>query len=552
MTKNYLFSKHAFLFSMGLLVMLASCQRESLVNNEGQSSVNGEIRFSVVAEPVTHDTKTVYGSRGESSQPIYWQSGDKITVYSPNAATSTSTHYNLFDVNGVGSSNTADVTRTDSNPLLWADGMNYFYGIYPQVTSGMSTVSTTSLQVTGLSIPAPSSTSTLPTADMSKAYMYAYASYPEQSSSVALTFKPMFSAFEFDLTKGAGFGSAVVKLNSITISTPSNNLFGTFTATLNISGEYTISSVSSGSKSITFSGLDVTLDASTPTNFSFVALAQDHESVNVTMNLTVDGVSGITRTINLGGASAGGKNYFGVVVPKYIKTASITVDTSNKWKMNTKFVTYGLYKQSGESSYTMSTDPFEILLPTRTNGTAPNSSYPNYYFQFGTVSSLSSVSFNGFSNWAIPSKADFESIISSGSATVNGTNNVRWARVTVDVSESTTYSGKGYSGNNVPGILLFPNSSTVVVSGITNTSGAYSVNKISYVDCKYLYENGCVFLPAAGDYYNGRWYDVGSYGYYWSSTENNSISAYLLYFLDSDVSPLNNNKSAYTPVVLVR
>ncbi len=39
-----------------------------------------------------------------------------------------------------------------------------------------------------------------------------------------------------------------------------------------------------------------------------------------------------------------------------------------------------------------------------------------------------------------------------------------------------------------------------------------------------------VFFPAAGDYYNGSLYDVGSYGYVWSSSPYDSSRAYLLNF----------------------
>lgn len=243
-----------------------------------------------------------------------------------------------------------------------------------------------------------------------------------------------------------------------------------------------------------------------------------------------------------------------ITITATIRTADITVDSSDKWLMNTKYVTYGLYTQTAKSTFSVNSDPFAILLQTRTNGTAPTSSYPNYYHQYATVSSVSGVTFNGNSTWAIPSKSDFDSIIASGSATVNGTANVRWARVSVDVSNST-YAGKGYTNSSqyVPGLLLFPNSSTVTVNGITNTGAAdFTTNVISYVDCKYLYENGCVFLPAAGGDYGGRWYAVGSGSLYWSSTADDSKSAYVLYFGSSIVDSDRDDKTGYSPVVLVR
>ena len=42
---------------------------------------------------------------------------------------------------------------------------------------------------------------------------------------------------------------------------------------------------------------------------------------------------------------------------------------------------------------------------------------------------------------------------------------------------------------------------------------------------------GTVFLPAAGYRWNGEFFDVGSWGYYWSSTPSDEYHGYNLYFL---------------------
>ena len=48
---------------------------------------------------------------------------------------------------------------------------------------------------------------------------------------------------------------------------------------------------------------------------------------------------------------------------------------------------------------------------------------------------------------------------------------------------------------------------------------------------KFTAQNGnYVFFPAAGSYFDGSQYDVGSYSFYWSSTPFTSSHAYYLYF----------------------
>jgi hypothetical protein len=50
-----------------------------------------------------------------------------------------------------------------------------------------------------------------------------------------------------------------------------------------------------------------------------------------------------------------------------------------------------------------------------------------------------------------------------------------------------------------------------------------------------------LFLPAAGyRYYSGGQYDVGNFGYYWSSTVNGATSR-SLYFYSTDVYPGGNS-----------
>lgn len=84
-----------------------------------------------------------------------------------------------------------------------------------------------------------------------------------------------------------------------------------------------------------------------------------------------------------------------------------------------------------------------------------------------------------------------------------------------------TGSGKSYtlgqSVNGVLGVVLYPDD--------------YTGSEYSGSDWATFEAAGCVFLPAAGyRKYDASAYDVGSLGYYWSSSRNESFSAYYLYF----------------------
>ena len=59
-----------------------------------------------------------------------------------------------------------------------------------------------------------------------------------------------------------------------------------------------------------------------------------------------------------------------------------------------------------------------------------------------------------------------------------------------------------------------------------------------------------IFLPAAGGYGNSGLYNIGSYGYYWSATQNPSRSdgAYDLYFISSNADWFYNSRSSGSTV----
>ena len=157
-------------------------------------------------------------------------------------------------------------------------------------------------------------------------------------------------------------------------------------------------------------------------------------------------------------------------------------------------------------------------------------------------------------DYRLPTKDELNKIINGKrkGSIVNGNEGVRYALIQL---KGLTYCD--YSTPN--GILLFPDNRTmegIKLSGINNETQTTGVTEEELNE--YL-EQGCVFMPCGGYYYDyiHHIFDYGgSYGYYWSSTENNrNLSiAYTLEFSARDVD-LNNahgKDDTYLPIFLVR
>ena len=129
--------------------------------------------------------------------------------------------------------------------------------------------------------------------------------------------------------------------------------------------------------------------------------------------------------------------------------------------------------------------------------------------------------------------------ISNGGNTAN-----QWRTLTmpewnyVFKTRSTT-SGIRYAKanvNNVNGVILLPDdwsSSTYSLSNTNTYSASFSSNTLTASQWSTLEQAGAVFLPAAGSRYGASVNSVGSYGYYWSASYGNSLSARGVYFHDS-------------------
>ena len=96
--------------------------------------------------------------------------------------------------------------------------------------------------------------------------------------------------------------------------------------------------------------------------------------------------------------------------------------------------------------------------------------------------------------------------------------------------------------NSVPGLIIMPDGWTASGVSLTVTTSKYTTNNINLTNWSTLEEQGCVFLPAAG-YREGTSVmdNVGTRGFYWSSSAYSANYAYVLRFYTYSMGPQEIN-----------
>ena len=111
-----------------------------------------------------------------------------------------------------------------------------------------------------------------------------------------------------------------------------------------------------------------------------------------------------------------------------------------------------------------------------------------------------------------------------------------------------------YPGTNtlVTGLVLLPDNWTSSQSFNAGRGSGFSTNLYTAAQWAQMEAAGAVFLPAAGNRVTTGMYNVGTIGYYWSSTPDGGIYAFGMGFFDNSVYCHNNGRGNGFSVRLVQ
>ena len=178
-----------------------------------------------------------------------------------------------------------------------------------------------------------------------------------------------------------------------------------------------------------------------------------------------------------------------------------------------------------------------------TNGTVDLFGWSTAATTFGILNSTISSNYSGdFVDWGATIGSGWRTLTSDEWQYVFNTRNAS----TVNSTENARYA-KAYLFGTKHGVILFPDSYThpdgvAAPTGINATNDAsWYANMYSADDWAKMEAAGCVFLPAAGYRSGSSVSDVGSYGYYWSSSFITTNYTYRVYFNYGSMSPTNYN-----------
>lgn len=338
---------------LGILALLASCEKEKETNNQIYRPAGSEIAFSAATGYENIRTRTEYSGdlygTSNAYERIDWEKNDPMTILYVNGTTPSTQVYKVTSVQTSTDQNSKAAIEAVADKLRWGDqNGHYFYALYPSTSKNSAATLTQSggnVVVTG-AIPAAQAMKKTATQgsnnqekylpNMDNAYMVAYTTIADEStaSSVNLPFKPAFTAFEFKLCRTAGSADKKVTSFKMTSATGEggSDLTGNFSFNIT-GGDATGASwgdvtVTNAGREIVYTfpegGVSMPEKSTTVTNayLDFCVLALPVDQKQLTISLTY--ADNTTRTLAL--------KHQGEWVPftgakKYIITNTVTADS---------------------------------------------------------------------------------------------------------------------------------------------------------------------------------------------------------------------------------
>lgn len=216
-------------------------------------------------------------------------------------------------------------------------------------------------------------------------------------------------------------------------------------------------------------------------------------------------------------------DYIGDATKTSVANGNGNIRISGNGTVNTNNVTVDLFGWVGESSNWSGTNgsgtAAEAVMHGITNSTATNnvSGYGNKTGNQGETLKSDwgnvTITNGGGYTWRTLTSAEWTYLFNTRTTggTVFGTTQARYAHATINTD-----------GTSVNGMILFPDgvniaSSEVTTAGTVNGNSAFET-KCTTAQWGKLAAKGCVFLPSAGYRNVTNVGNVGSSGYYWSST----------------------------------
>ena len=252
----------------GIILLFASCTNDEIINNVTPAEDGSEVIFGARAgfENGKTNSRTEYSGieytyNGKSYERIDWVfDTDKVEIYCPQGANTTSSHYYVRNASIDPDNNTPNAdTETDhlndysyleristEGSIQWnGDGVHDFYAMYP--SSMMFTEDPTKTLETGVYLKETTVTGVVPFSqqplevigegghyvakpNMNFAYMVAKSQAKRAQGSVDLTFVPIVTAVEMTLQYPEN-GTSAIHIGEIQV-TSSKPITGKFTADL--------------------------------------------------------------------------------------------------------------------------------------------------------------------------------------------------------------------------------------------------------------------------------------------------------------------------------